>query len=227
LLEINIHKAFKSKSREKEIRCEAQFKKGQTTALYGKSGEGKTSVLRMIAGLETPDKGEIKLDEKIWFSASKKAPIEERSVGMVFQDFNLFKNMTIRQNLEYAANGKLPEQIENLLNELKFSSFLNNYPSELSGGQQQKAAIIRSICLENEVLLLDEPFSALDDDSILELISVIERLKEELNIVVVIVAHRKDVILRMAQSVVVMDKKSCVQGEPKELIKLSFKVDED
>jgi molybdate transport system ATP-binding protein len=222
LLELDIHKTFKSKTRNVELSCKAHAKAGEITALFGKSGVGKTTVLRMIAGLERPDGGTITFNDKPWYTTPSEVPLKDRPVGFVFQDFNLFRNMTVKQNLEYAAGGGVPQKVLELIEELAVTSLLASFPYELSKGQQQKIAILRSICIPNEVLLLDEPFSALDDESILEIINVLEKLKADFGLTIILVTHRKDVILRTADSVVEMEDTKSRQGEPKELIHLAF-----
>lgn len=220
MLDIDIHKKFESKTQTTNIACKGTFKEGETTALFAKSGLGKTSVLRMIAGLEKPDSGAIIFNGVAWFDHVSTMSVKERPVGMVFQDFNLFKNMTVLQNLVFAADGALSEKSQNLCRDLGITEFFERYPNELSKGQQQKVAIVRSLCLDIKVLLLDEPFSALDDDSIVELIKVLDILREDLELTVILVTHRKEVILKAAQTVVMME--GGMQGSPQELIKKAF-----
>lgn len=220
MLSIDIHKTFKNKKESISVSCKGSFVRGEVTALFGKSGSGKTSVLRMIAGLDKPDKGTISFDNEFWFDEHNNVPLKNRSVGMVFQDFNLFKNMSVLDNLEYAADGVLPNSIEKLCNDLGVTELFQRYPNELSKGQQQKVAILRSMCVQSNILLLDEPFSALDDDSILELMEVVDKLLEELVPIVILVTHRRDVILRMATSVIMLDPNE--QGNPDKLLKKVF-----
>ncbi|MDH4471259.1 MAG: ATP-binding cassette domain-containing protein [Fluviicola sp.] len=215
MLEFSIHKTFKTKRREVNISCSATIQQGITTALYGKSGVGKSSVLRMIAGLETPDSGSIVFNDIIWFSSEKKimVPAGKRKMGFVFQDYNLFPNMTIERNLTYASeDGKIASNILQLLETLQLKSLLSSYPSQLSGGQRQRIAIIRALCQQPELLLLDEPFSALDDDSIRELITEINYIQQNLQMMIIVVSHRKDVIFEMAKEVVHMKGTETVQG---------------
>jgi molybdate transport system ATP-binding protein len=226
LLEIDIHKEFKTKRRRVNIACSAIFKHETTTALYGKSGIGKSSILRMIAGLETPDRGRIVLNGVTLFDSSKKINISigERKMGFVFQDYNLFPNMTVQRNLKYASkNGQIERDIAVLLDKLDLTNLLQSYPGQLSGGQRQRIAIVRSLCQKPNILLMDEPFSALDDESISELIQQIRFIQENLKMMIIIVSHRKDVIFEMANSVVeIMPDGAIRQGLAQELLQRTF-----
>ena len=159
----------------------------------------------MIAGLETPDRGKIAFNDELWYSSDHKVNVSvgDRKLGFVFQDYNLFPNMTVEKNLKYAsADGTIPKRITALLNSVGLSSLLGAYPNELSGGQRQRIALLRALCQEPELLLLDEPFSALDDEAIAELIQEIKLIQESLNTTIIVVSHRKDVIFKMANYVV-------------------------
>lgn len=220
MLRVDIHKTYKSKTDATRVSCAAVFKEKEITVLFGQSGSGKTSILRMISGLDQPDTGTIVYDGATWFDHTSFTPVKGRSIGMVFQDFNLFKHMSVLQNLAYAANGKMPDQLEKLAEDLGISELYARYPHQLSKGQQQKVAIIRSLCVDSKVLLLDEPFSALDDDAILELMDLLDQIKTEMRITIILVTHRKDVVLKMAQSVVMLE--TGVQGLPQDLIERTF-----
>jgi ABC-type sulfate/molybdate transport systems ATPase subunit len=220
LLDIDLHKTLTSKRQTTKISCKAQFQNGEITALYGKSGSGKTTILRMIAGLEHPDDGTIFYGGVAWVDHISYVPLQERSVGLVFQDYNLFEHMSVERNLTFAADGNLSASLIELCDQIGIKELFDRCPNELSKGQQQKVAIIRSLALNNEVLLLDEPFSALDDDSIVEIIEILEKLRDQQNLAIVLVTHRKDVILKMADSVVILEKSE--QGNPIDLIEKKF-----
>ncbi len=226
MLEFNVHKSYSTKNRTVNINCSAKIEGSFTTALYGKSGIGKSTVLRMIAGLETPNEGEISFNGIKWFSKKEKVnfSIAKRKVAFVFQDFNLFPNMTVEENLRYASkDGVISPLISSLLESVNLSDLLLNFPNQLSGGQQQRIAIIRALCQEPDLLLLDEPFSALDDESISELIHEIELIQKQIDIQVLVVTHRKDVVLKMADLVICMDENgNTTQGKPKDLLTRSF-----
>lgn len=205
MLKTRIHKTYNSKKRSVLIDFSVEFPLSKITALYGKSGVGKSSFLRMIAGLDTPDGGEISFDNKIWYNKKRKinTPISKRSVGFVFQDYNLFPNMTVIQNLKYASDDGIVEQdILDLLSVLEIEPLTGVYPDVLSGGQKQRIAILRALCQKPKLLLLDEPFSALDDDAIAELINQIKIIQSKFEMTIIIISHRKSVVFEMAEYVV-------------------------
>lgn len=226
MLSFELHKEFKSKRRSVKVKYAGTIESSITTALFGKSGIGKTSLLRMIAGLEKPDDGTISFNETQWYSKSDKVnvPIADRKLGFVFQDYNLFPNMTVERNLKYSSeNGIIPARISELLETVGLSSLLNAYPDELSGGQRQRIALLRALCQEPELLLLDEPFSALDDESIGKHIEEIKLIQKSLNTTIIVVTHRKDVIFKMADSVFHLKPNGEVeQGSPEEVLKRDF-----
>lgn len=189
------------------MQCEAIFEEGKITALYGKSGSGKSSILRMIAGLEKADSGHIKMGKEVWYDSSSKTntKLKSRSVNMVFQEYNLFDNMTVEGNLKFASGGALSQEIMSLANRLGLIPLFGSKPPQLSGGQRQKVAVLRSICQNDKVILFDEPFSALDDESIDELLQVIKALKSDFWPVIILVTHRKDIVKRIADSVVLIN----------------------
>ena len=196
------------------------------TAIYGKSGVGKSSVLRMIAGLDQPDSGLVKLGDQLWFSSEDRVnlPVSERKIGFVFQDYSLFATMTVEQNMQYASkDGIIPQSIMEMVNALGLGGLLSSFPDELSGGQNQRAAVLRSLCQEPDVLLLDEPFSALDDDSIADLVAALKMAKSRYSTAILIVSHRKDVLLSMADEVIHLKEDGLFnQGLPSELLVRRF-----
>ncbi len=226
MLSINIHKEFQSKRRNVRIQLDTTILDGKITALYGKSGVGKSSILRMIAGLETPDGGEILKDEQTWYSKEKKIsiPVAKRNLGFVFQDYNLFPAMSIQKNLEYASeNGSIPPEVKSVMKAIGAESLLSAFPAELSGGQKQRVAILRALCQQPDLLLLDEPFSALDDDTISELIKELATIRSTQLITVIIVSHRKDIIFAMADEVIeLLEDGSFNQGKPEEVLSKSI-----
>jgi molybdate transport system ATP-binding protein len=133
---------------------------GETVALVGPSGAGKTTVLRAIAGLRKPDRGRIALGEQVWFDAAAKVdlPPERRSVGLVFQEYALFPHMTVRANVAFGS----AERVDELLRRMRIEHLAGERPGALSGGERQRVAVARALARDPDVLLLDEPLSALD-----------------------------------------------------------------
>ena len=142
--------------------CNFSLEKGEICAIVGESGSGKTTLLRLIAGLERPTNGCIKINGQLVSSDSQITPPQKRQIGMVFQDYALFPHMTVKQNIGFGLKNPSNNEIHDLLNLIKMNSYADAYPSELSGGQEQRVAIARTLALKPNLLLLDEPFSNLD-----------------------------------------------------------------
>jgi molybdate transport system ATP-binding protein len=168
---------------------------------FGVSGAGKTTTLRMLAGLTTPDSGEIVVDGKIWFSSVKKinVPARNRNVGFVFQDYALFPTMTVRKNLEYAA-GKDTSKIDSILKTMKLSAFEHTKPSSLSGGQRQRVALARALVQSPKILLLDEPLSALDNEMRRALQNEISQIHLDFGLTSIIVTHDMTEIFHLSNN---------------------------
>jgi len=189
MISIDIEKSLKAYAGHRILKIDRKFPKGSITKIYGPSGSGKTTFLKCIAGLVTPERGSIMVDEALWFEplSGINLPPQERKVGFVFQDYALFPNMTVRQHLEYATNDA--EWIKELLLIGKLETLTTHKPEYLSGGQQQRLAILRALAIKPKLLLMDEPFSALDPEMKQALIGELKVLFEELGMTVLIVSH--------------------------------------
>lgn len=220
MLKLQVHKVFADKKRKVKISCDGIMKQGITTALYGPSGIGKSTVFRMISGLENPDSGEVSFENDIWFNSQTNLPIKDRKIGYVFQDFNLFPNMKIEKNLSYASpNGIINHETKALVQHTNLEGLLQSYPKDLSAGERQRFAIIRALCQSPDVLFLDEPFSALDDDSIRLIMDEIDLIQKSKSLTIGMISHRKDVIFEMADEMIYMRSDGTnEQGNPKDLI---------
>jgi iron(III) transport system ATP-binding protein len=162
ILEIeNLSKSYESKL-EVVSDCSFSIESGNICAIVGESGSGKSTLFRLIAGLERPEKGSIKVKEKIVSNDKFIVAPKDRNVGLVFQDFSLFPHLTVRENIEFGLKKNKDEKVEKLLEIIKMENFPNRYPNELSGGQQQRVSLAQSLSMNPELLLLDEPFSSLD-----------------------------------------------------------------
>jgi molybdate transport system ATP-binding protein len=226
LLKVDLHKNFTSKRRSISISLKTEIPTDKITAFYGKSGVGKSSVLRMIAGLEKPDSGEVVFNGVTWFSKAQKVnvAVAKRNLAFVFQEYNLFPSMTVEKNLQYASlNGQIPEIVTEMISTLGVDAWMSSYPYELSGGQKQRVAILRALCQNPDVLLLDEPFSALDDDTISDLIKEILAIHAIRPIMILLVSHRKDIIFNMVDEVVhLLEDGTFKQGTPDEVLSRSL-----
>jgi molybdate transport system ATP-binding protein len=178
------------------------------TALYGPSGAGKTTLLRIIAGLLQPEQGIIEVNGETWLNTSKKInlPAQKRNVGFVFQDYALFPNMTVHQNLLYALPDKGDKQkAETLLTIMGLQSLAHQKPELLSGGQKQRVALARALIREPQVLLLDEPLSALDNVTRIALQNELQNLHRQYQLTTLLVSHHIPEICKLAQNVIQID----------------------
>ncbi|NML63091.1 sulfate ABC transporter ATP-binding protein [Massilia sp. RP-1-19] len=189
-----------------------QFPQGELTALLGPSGCGKTTLLRIIAGLEHPDSGQVLLDGD---DASARH-VRERQVGFVFQHYALFKHMTVFENVAFGLRVKprkerpseeqIRQKVKQLLELVQLDWLSDRYPPQLSGGQRQRIALARALAVEPRVLLLDEPFGALDAKVRKELRRWLRRLHDELHVTSIFVTHDQEEALEVADQVVLMNK---------------------
>jgi sulfate/thiosulfate transport system ATP-binding protein len=193
---------------------------GSLTALLGPSGSGKSTLLRVIAGLEQPDTGEIVISGE---NATALAP-QQRGVGFVFQHYAAFKHMTVRDNVAFGLTvRKRPKveiraRVDELLELVQLQPFAHRYPAQLSGGQRQRMALARALAVEPEVLLLDEPFGALDARVRAELRDWLRRLHDEVHVTTVFVTHDQEEAMEVADQVAVMNRGRIEQvGGPREL----------
>ncbi|WP_426163930.1 sulfate/molybdate ABC transporter ATP-binding protein [Pseudoduganella sp. R-34] len=200
------------------------FPQGELTALLGPSGCGKTTLLRCIAGLEHPDSGQVLLDG----SDASDRHVRERQVGFVFQHYALFKHMTVFENVAFGLRVKprkerpseeqIRRKVKELLELVQLDWLADRYPPQLSGGQRQRIALARALAVEPRVLLLDEPFGALDAKVRKELRRWLRRLHDELHVTSIFVTHDQEEALEVADRVVLMNKGHVEQlGSPDEV----------
>jgi sulfate/thiosulfate transport system ATP-binding protein len=193
---------------------------GSLTALLGPSGSGKSTLLRVIAGLEEPDAGQVLLGDH----DVTRQPARARGVGMVFQHYAAFKHMTVWENVAFGLKvRKRPKaEIENRVHELlelvQLEGLAKRYPAQLSGGQRQRMALARALAVDPEVLLLDEPFGALDARVRKELRAWLRRLHDEVHVTTIIVTHDQEEAMEVAGQIVVINQGRVEQiGTPREL----------
>ncbi|MEQ6203692.1 ABC transporter ATP-binding protein [Sulfitobacter sp. HNIBRBA2951] len=191
---------------------------GQVTCLLGPSGCGKSTTLRMIAGVEMQDSGTIHVDGKLICDTVFRVPPERREIGLMFQDFALFPHLSVAQNVAYGLRGTKAEKrarVEELLARVDLTRFIDGFPHQLSGGEQQRVALARALAPRPRIMLMDEPFSGLDNrlrDGIRD--ETLSILKEE-DTAVLLVTHEPDEAMRMADEIALMrDGKIVQQGAP-------------
>ncbi len=190
---------------------------GQVACLLGPSGCGKTTLLRLIAGVDEPDSGQVLIDGEAVAGKDLHVPAERRSVGLMFQDFALFPHLTVRENIAFGLIGRRFDRrarIDELLNKVRLNKLRDRYPHEISGGEQQRAALARAVAPRPRVMLLDEPFSSFDDrlrDSIRE--ETLDILRDE-GAAVLLVTHVPAEAMRVADEIALMRNGRIVQTSP-------------
>src|SRR5690242_20892745 len=193
---------------------------GQLTALLGPSGGGKSTLLRIIAGLETADSGTVHIEG----TEATHLPLQKRNVGFVFQHYAAFKHMTVAKNVAFGleirkrSKAETKKRVDELLELVHLSQFSHRLPSQLSGGQRQRMALARALAVEPTVLLLDEPFGALDAKVRKELRDWLRRLHDEVHVTTVFVTHDQEEALEVADEIVVINDGRIEQvGSPEQL----------
>ena len=193
---------------------------GSLTALLGPSGSGKSTLLRIIGGLETADSGLVTIHGD---DVTNLAP-QKRGIGFVFQHYAAFKHMTVRDNVGFGLKirktpkERLDQRVDELLKIVGLAGFAKRYPNQLSGGQRQRMALARALAVEPRVLLLDEPFGALDAKVRAELREWLRRLHDEVHVTTLLVTHDQEEAMSIADNIVVMDNAHIEQvGDPREL----------
>lgn len=214
----NVSKQFGSFYAVEQVSVE--IKTGSLVALLGPSGSGKSTLLRLIAGLEMPDSG------KIWLTGedATNRSVQDRNIGFVFQHYALFKHLSVRKNIAFALEirktspAKVKAKVEQLLELVQLQGLGDRYPSQLSGGQRQRVALARSLAVEPTVLLLDEPFGALDAKVRKDLRAWLRRLHDEVHVTTVFVTHDQEEAMEVSDEIVVMNKGKVEQvGSPAEI----------
>ena len=217
---INLTKTYNKKKVLNDVSFTVN--KGEFLSILGPSGCGKTTLLKILIGIENLDSGKlIKNKEDI-----TKASPAKRGMGIVFQNYSLFPNMTVLENVRYALNLKLKNKEKATKESLKFikmvnmEEHLNKYPSELSGGQQQRVAIARTLALEPDIVLFDEPMSALDANNRLVLRKEIKKIQKDLGTTIIYITHDQEEAFSMSDRVMVMNEGVIEQLDtPEEIFK--------
>ncbi len=221
MIQISLQKKLGAANGEMQLDVDLEIAQGNLITLYGNSGAGKTSVLRMIAGLMQPDKGSIIINEKCWLDTANGTSLkpQQRKTGFVFQEYALFPNMTVKENLMYALEkGQNNAIINELISIVELEDLQYRRPEELSGGQKQRVALARALVRKPEILMLDEPLSALDIKMRSVLQDYILKVHKEFNLTTILVSHDIGEVIKMSDKILVIEEgKITKQGTPIEV----------
>lgn len=198
------------------------IKPGSFITLYGDSGVGKTSILRMIAGLLSVDQGHIRVSRKTWLDTRKKICLkpQQRKIGFMFQEYTLFANMTVKENLLFALEkGQDKSIIKELIEIIELEPLQDSKPEKLSGGQKQRVALARAMVRKPEILMLDEPLSALDQKMRSKLQDYILKIHQKYAMTTILISHEISEIIKMSDYVFMLDQGKIIkQGNPIDLL---------
>ncbi|MEV9529995.1 ATP-binding cassette domain-containing protein [Aliarcobacter butzleri] len=216
MIEIKINKPLHGSNGTMNLDIDLKINKGEFVALSGLSGSGKTTLLRILAGLENAT-GTLKIDNEYWLNEKYSKDSQKRDIGFVFQDYALFPNFTVLQNLLYVKKDK--ELAKHLLDMTDMYELKDRYPNSLSGGQKQRVSLSRALMNKPKLLLMDEPLSALDPQMRTKLQNEILTLHKEFNTTTIMVSHDPSEIYRLASRVLVLDYGKIVNdGLPKDIL---------
>lgn len=216
MIKIDINKELHGSSGDMLLDVNLEIKKGDFIALSGLSGSGKTTLLRILAGLEEA-KGKIEIDNKTWQDENIKLPTQKREIGFVFQDYALFPNMTVLENLLYVK--KDLDLANHLLEVTELSELKKRLPNSLSGGQKQRVSLCRALMNRPKLLLMDEPLSALDPAMRTKLQNEILSLHKEFETTTIMVSHDPSEIYRLSNRVIVLNQGKIIDdGDAKKVL---------
>ncbi len=208
MLKIFLKKQLKSPQGVLNLDISFDVKEGEFVTLFGKSGSGKTTILRMIAGLTCPDEGTIEVGGHVWFDSQKKInfAVQQRAIGFVFQDYNLFPHMSVQENLEFALVSRDDQRlIDELLSLAHLASLKNRNAQTLSGGEKQRVAIVRALIRRPKILLLDEPLAALDEELRFKLQDDMLALTKRLAVTTICVTHDLSEVFKLSERIFLLD----------------------
>jgi len=220
LVDLQVTKTIQTSNGHELLDVNLRIPKYGFVTLFGKSGVGKTTLLRILAGLIKPESGTIKVGNEIWFDSVKKINLrpQERHIGFVFQDYALFPNMTVKEHLLYAQPQKETKYVSELLDVFHLKGFCERKPDKLSGGQQQRLAVARALVRKPKILLLDEPLSALDSETRHVLQFELMQAHKKFQATTLLVSHDINEVFKLSDFVYVIDNgKIQKQGKPNDI----------
>ncbi len=202
MLKIQINKNLVSSDGSMSLKTDFNIEHKSFVAITGVSGSGKTTLLRCLAGLTEPDSGYILSNDVVWYDSviKKSMPVRKRKIGFVFQDYALFPNMTFRENILYACGDRI--RTDGFIKMAQLEGISGLYPDKLSSGQKQRCALIRAVSRGPEILLLDEPFSALDVETKKVFHSELLKWRDLLGLTIIMVSHDRAEVVKLAERVV-------------------------
>jgi molybdate transport system ATP-binding protein len=215
MLKVQINKCLKNSFVPFELCLSFTVPLNRIICLSGKSGAGKTSLLRMLAGIDQADSGHIQFGEKEWFNSKLKINNNDRKIGFVFQESALFPHMTILENLRFSRKPQAILTLDEIITMFKLETLLHQKPHQISGGQAQRVSLACAIAQEPVLLLLDEPFSALDIETKEETKSAFLYFQKKLQVTVFIVSHQLEETMEFAQINLNIENGQIRKGEPK------------
>ena len=217
MIKIQIYKEFFKSANQFYIDVDFSLKKGSFNALFGDSGSGKTTILNVIAGIKYADRGKISVLDNVWLdtAAQINLAINKRKIGVVFQNSILFPHLTVYENLVFSKekNDSL-ELMNELIQLFSISDLLKQFPENLSGGEKQKVAIVRSLIRNPDLLLLDEPFSAVDFQQRKELQDALLQVHQKLKFTALVISHDIEEVVRLSDNIFMLDKGKVIKNGP-------------
>ena len=221
MIELDLNKKLQAAEGVMSLELNFSIESGEFINLYGPSGVGKTSTLRMISGLMKPDEGRLVVNNEVWFDAAKNINLssQKRKVGYVFQDYALFPHLTVLENLNFAkAKENQRNPIPALIEMMELGQLQNRKPETLSGGQKQRVALARALVQNPQILLLDEPLAALDTSIRYKLQDYLKRVHTQFKLTTVLISHDIGEIVKLADRVICLEEgKITKQGSPEQI----------